>query len=296
MHATGAVLAAVALVALCACNDDAKTGDDRPAPAKEPAAQVAVFDGPYCDAARHWAVRELDGSADGAYASGGPTALRVWWDEQLEHLAGQVELAPAEIRAAETLNERDLRTRLTPLLEKYGFDFERFDQEASAEEKARADRTPRPVAKAQEDRDVFQNRECGYGGSPPPAEVTFTGGPEAKAYCKAVRAQLRGLQPVIESGFDPAAFRAYVTSESFLGALDAQDAAAPSEIAADVLADNQWVRAEKLPVLDHYEYDLRRVLLEGTAAELRTFNYWDPEIIEQDSRVAAFVSQVCGLS
>jgi hypothetical protein len=130
--------------------------------------------------------------------------------------------------------------------------------------------------------------------SPPAADVTFTASAAAKPYCEAAAAQGNGLEKVVSSGFDPDAFRSYVTSDSFLGALDAEDAAAPSKIAADVKADNEWVRTRKLKVLEEFDYDLRRVLLEGSAQDLAAFTYWDPAIVEQDSRVEAYVEQVCG--
>jgi hypothetical protein len=44
------------------------------------------------------------------------------------------------------------------------------------------------------------------------------------ADCEAVAAQQKGLAEVVSSGFDPEAFRSYATSDSFLAALDAQDA------------------------------------------------------------------------
>jgi hypothetical protein len=129
---------------------------------------------------------------------------------------------------------------LRSLLEKYGFDFERLQAEATASELAFADHPPPELAKAQEARNLYQNRVCGYGGSPPPANVTFTKVAAAKPYCAAVAAQQKGLEPVASPGFDPDVFRAYVTSDSFLQGLDAQDASAPADIAADVKADNAW--------------------------------------------------------
>ena len=70
----------------------------------------------------------------------------------------------------------------------------------------------------------------------------------------------------------------------------------PSEIAADVKADNEWVRNRKLKVLEEFDYDLRRLLLEGSAEDLAVFTYLDPAIVEQDSRVEAYVEQVCEMS
>ena len=93
----------------------------------------------------------------------------------------------------------------------------------------------------------------------------------------------------MSSGFDPEAFRTYATSDGFLDALDAQDAAAPPEIAADVKTDNEWVRTRKLELLEEFDYDLRRLMLEGSAEDLAAFTYFDPAIVEQDSRVVAYV-------
>ena len=144
--------------------------------------------------------------------------------------------------------------------------------------------------------DAYRNRVCGYGGSPPPADVVFKASSTTKAYCAAGAAQEQGLEKVAASGFDPDAFRAHVTSDTFLRALDEQDTKAPPEIAADVKADNAWVRDHKLKVLAKYDYDLRRVLLEGSADELAEFTYFDPAIVRQDSRVEAYQAQLCGSS
>ena len=266
-------------------------GGDDEAKAPLPADWVEAFDSPYCVTARRWAEHELDGGGDGAYARGGPTALETWWNEQLAYLATSLEQAPPEIREAEALNERTIRTVLTPVLQKYGFDFARVQAEATAEEKALADHPPAEVAAAQEARNAYQNRLCGYGDSPPAADVTFAPSPAAAPYCEAAGAHLGTLD---EAMLDPAALRAYVASAGFSEALDAQAAAAPDEIAADVDAQADWDRTRVRAVLEAHGYDVRRVLLEGSAEDLAAFTYWDPAIAAQDSRVAAYQEQVCG--
>jgi len=275
----------LAVLAGCGGSDDDKSA--------LPAEQVEAFASPYCVTAREWAVHELNGSADGAYARGGSAALRKWWNEQRAYLKTSVQQAPPELHDAEAIVARAYRTRLGPLLEKYGFDFKRIEAEASAAENALADPTPEEQ-KAQQAYDRYKDRVCGYGNSPPPAHVTFTASAASKAYCKAAAAQKVGLEKVASSGFDPEAFRTYATSSGFLDALDAQDAAAPPEIAADVKADNVWVRTRKLGLLEEFDYDLRRLMLEGSAEDLAAFTYFDPAIVEQDSRVLAYVQQVCG--
>lgn len=78
-----------------------------------------------------------------------------------------------------------------------------------------------------------------------------------------------------------------------MDALDAQVETAPSEIAADVKADTEWDRTRKPEVLEEFDYDLRRLLLEGSERDLAVFNYWDPAIRAQDGRVTAYEEQVC---
>src|SRR4051812_36648826 len=251
------------------------------------------FGSAYCTTARGWAVHELSGGADGAYARGGSAGLKRWWNEQLARLKPSVTQPPAAIRDAESVNERAVRTVVTPLLAKYDFDPKRIDAEASKKEKAAAQPTA-SAARAQVARDQYRNRVCGYGGSPPPANVTFKASAKSKAYCAAAASQGTGIDKVVTSGFAPAAFKGYVTSDSFLKALDAEEATAPPEIAADVKADNAWVREHKLKVLKDHGYDLRRLLREGEAKELAAFTYWDPAVRTHDPRVEAYVQQVCG--
>jgi hypothetical protein len=282
------VVAALCVVASgCGGTDDDSTA--------LPADQVAAFGSPYCVTARRWAVHDLDGGGDGAYARRGAPGLKAWWKEQLAYLERSLAQAPPGIRKAEAVNERVIRTQLTPLLEKYGFDFERIGTEATPGETAFAEHPPAAVVNAQEVRNAYQNRVCGYGGSPPPADVMFAKSAASKPYCAAAAAQEEGQGKVAEAGFTPGAFKSYVTSGALLAALDAQDAKAPPEIADDVKADNEWVRTRKLPLLERYGYDYRKLVLEGSAEELAAFNYFDPRVEEHDRRVSAYVQQVCGI-
>jgi hypothetical protein len=280
----------LAVLAGCGGSDDKETASD----AKKAASPIEGFDSPYCVTARKWAAHELKGGGDGAYARGGPAALKKWANDQLAYLKTSLEQVPPVIHDAEVINERAIRTRLTPVLEKYGFDIKRVEAEGSASEKALITEPPPEVAKAQEARNRYQNRVCGYGGSPPAADVTFKASAAAKPYCKAVAAQQDDLEKLESSGFDPEAFRSYAASDSFSEALDAQAATAPSGIAADVKTDNEWESTRKVKVLEKFGYDLRRILLEGSAKDLAVMTDWDPAIVKQDSRITAYQEQVCG--
>jgi hypothetical protein len=254
--------------------------------------RIAAFESPYCVTARTWAVHELDGDGDDKAAD--PAAFETYWREYVGYRQTALEQSPPSLRDENAILVGFLRTRLTPVLEKYDFDVQRIESEGSPAEKSLGEPPPR-AQKAQDATHAYDNRICGYGGSPEPADVTFEKSPAAKPYCAAAAAQEEGNGKVAEAGFTPAAFRAFVTSDQFLDALDQQDATAPPEIAEDVETDNAWVREHKLPLLEKYGYDYRKLLREGTAEELAEFNYFDPAIEKHDSRVSAYVQQVCGV-
>jgi hypothetical protein len=256
------------------------------------AGRIAAFESPYCVTARTWAVHELDGDGDDKAAD--PAAFETYWREYVDYRETALEQSPATLRDENAILVEFLRARLTPVLEKYDFDVQRIESEGSPAEKSLGEPPPR-AQKAQDATHAYDNRICGYGGSPDPANVTFEKSPAAKPYCEAAAAQQEGNGKVAAAGFTPDAFRSYVTSQQFLDALDTQDTTAPAEIASDVKADNGWVREHKLPLLERYGYDYRKLLREGSADELAEFNYFDPAIEKQDSRVSAYVQQVCGI-
>jgi hypothetical protein len=279
--AAGLLLAGLAALAGCGNGSDGKE-----------TVAVGGFDSPYCVTARKWAAHELSGDGDVQYARGGPAALKKYWNEYVAYTKASAQQAPPVIHEAAAIKERGIR-RLTPLLGKYGFDPKRAEAEASASEKARAKPTPKEQ-KAQASTHAYDDRICQYGGDPPAAKVTFKRSDAAKPYCKTVAAQEKGFEKVASSKADPGTYRSYVTSDSFSRVLHAQDATAPSEIAADVKAVNDWNRDRKLPLLKDYDYDLRRLLREGSAEELSVNTYWHPAIRKHDSRVTAYQEQVCG--
>ena len=215
-------------------------------------------------------------------------------NEYVAYTVASARQAPAEIRQAAAIKDRGIRTQFVPVLEKYGYDPRRLEAKGTAAEKA-AVQSPSPrVQKAQEITHAYDDRVCQYGGEPPAAKVKFERTAAAKPYCKAVADQQKGLEKVVASLFSPAALRSFSTSASFKKSLDDQAATAPDEIASDVKADAEWDRTRKTQVLEDYDYDLRRLLTEGSQEDLQVFNYWDPAIRKQDSRVSAYQQQVCG--
>jgi hypothetical protein len=259
---------------------------------KKSTSEAKGFDSAYCVTARNWAAHELNGDGDVQYRRGGPTALRKYWTDYVAYTEASLQQAPPVIHEAAAIKARGIR-RVTPLLEKYGFDLRRAATNASPSEQARAQPTPQEQ-KAQDILHAYDDRVCYYGGSPPAASVTFKPNAAAKPYCEAVVAQQQDLERVrAVDRVTPEALRAYSESDSFSKALDEQDATAPKEIAADVKAANEWTRTRGVDVMEEYDYDLRRLFREGSAEDLAVFTNWDPEIREQSSRVTAYQEQVC---
>jgi hypothetical protein len=275
------VILASAGLAACGGGDDSKSTSAREG-----------FDSSYCETARNWAAHEVSNrNGDVQYQRGGPAALRRYWKDYVAYTETSLEQAPPIIHEAAAIKARGIR-RVTPLLEKYGFDPKRAQAEASASEQARFQPTPQEQ-KAQDATHAYDDRVCLYGGNPPAAKVKFEPNPAARPYCEAVVARQEAFETKVASKpFDPDAFRAHVQSD-VLKALDKQDATAPSEIAADVKAENEWIRTRSVKVLEDFDYDLRRLLREGDQDELAVFTEWDPEIREHTSRVTAYEEQVC---
>jgi hypothetical protein len=253
---------------------------------------VAGSDSAYCDTYRAWKVYELDRGE--GFDQPNPAALRRYWNEYLITQETLLREAPPEIRAAVEVKLSVIRTRLTPLLEKYDFNLRRIEREGAAAEQALLVQPPPQMQKAQEAQYAYEDRTCGTAPSPPPADVVFEADASSKAFCAALSVFNRELDKVAFSRFDPDVLRAFVAGDRFSEVLDALDAAAPAEIAEDVRADSEWFRTRWSDVVAQYDYDLRRIYLDGTPEDLAVFNRSPPVVVEHASRTTAFEDQLCG--
>src|SRR6266540_3791884 len=95
---------------------------------------VAGSDTAYCATYRAWKVYELDNGE--AFDQPNPTALRTFWNAYLIAEETLLQQAPREIRDEVAIKVGFIRTRLTPLMERYGFDLERTRNEGNAAEQA----------------------------------------------------------------------------------------------------------------------------------------------------------------
>ena len=196
---------------------------------------VAGTESAYCDTYRAWQAHELDGEGDD---QANPTAREKYWSEYLAFNETSLQQAPPAIRDEWVVSERAVRTVVTPVLEKYDFDFERLAREGTATERA-IDGPPPAVQRAQAAIHAYEDRVCGTG-LPTAADVVFKASGSSKPYCTALSRSNRGFEKVASSRFDPDVMRTFVTGDSFLEALDALDTTAPAEIAADVSAESEW--------------------------------------------------------
>ncbi len=253
---------------------------------------VAGADGAYCETYRAWKVYELDGG--GAFDQPNPAALRKWWNAYVIAEETMLREAPSEISDEVGVKVGHIRTVMTPLLEKYDFDLERINREATAAEQAAFyGLPPAEVERAQAAQYAYEDRTCGTAPSPRAADVVFEADASSKSYCMALGAFNTEVERVSNSRFDPDVMRTFVTSDRFSEILDGLDAAAPAEIEADVTADTEWFRTRWSDVVAEYGYDLRRVYLDATPEDLAVFNRSHPDVGRHASRITAYEEQVC---
>jgi hypothetical protein len=243
----------------------------------------------YCDTYRAWQVHELDGGTGDDQPN--PAAFRAYWKDYLEYNKVSLQHAPAEIRNEWIVSDRAIRTVLTPVLEKYDFDVQRIAREGTAAEKALGEPTPE-AHKAQAAIHAYEDRVCGVA-TPPAANVAFKADTSSQSYCAALSGFKRGFEKVASSRFDPGVMRSVFTADSFTESLDALEETAPDDIAADQEAVSEWFRSSWSDVVAEYDYDIRRIWLDGTAEDRAVFTLFHPDVVDHDTRLTAYEEQVC---
>jgi hypothetical protein len=272
------------LAVLAACS-----GGEGNEPAFTP---IAGSESAYCHTYRAWKMHELDGGE--GFDQPDPAALRRFWNAYLIAEETMLQQAPPVIRDEVEVKVGYIRTRLTPLMEKYDFDLKRMQREGTAAERAAVFQAPpSDIQTAHEAQYAYEDRTCGTAPSPPAADVAFDGGEASTAFCDALSVFNSELDKIASSRFDPDVMREFVTGDRFTDVLDALDAAAPVEIAADVEADTDWFRTRWSDVIADYGYDLRGIYLDGAPEDLTVFNRTHPDVLEHTSRTTAYEDQVC---
>jgi len=254
---------------------------------------AAGSDSPYCKTYRAWKVYELENGE--GFDQPNPAALRTFWNAYLISEETLLQQAPPEIRTAVEIKLQFIRTRLTPVMEKYGFDLKRLQSAATPAEQAAVFRgPPADVLSAQGAAYDYEDKSCGTHPSPPAADVIFGVDTSSKPFCSALSAFNRELNRIAISRFDPKVMRAVVAGDRFTEVLDGLDTAAPVDIAVDVEAETGWFRTRWSDVVAQYGYDLRSIYLDATPEDLAVFNRTHPDVVEHASRTTAYEEQVCG--
>jgi hypothetical protein len=243
----------------------------------------------YCHTYRAWQVHELDGGTGDDQPN--PAALRAYWTDYLEFNKTALQQAPAEIRDDWIVSDRAIRTVLTPVLEKYDFDVQRIAREGTAAEKALGEPTPE-AQKAQDAIHAYEDRVCGVA-TPAAAHIVFEENSASKAYCTTLSTFNRGFEEVESSRFDPKAMRAVFTSDSFAQSLDSLEESAPADITEDQEVVSEWFRTRWSDVVGEFDYDIRRIWLDGTPEQRAVFTLSHPDVVEQRTRLIAYEEQFC---
>jgi hypothetical protein len=259
------------------------------------AAKADATDSEFCQTARKWMVHQLNGDGDSFAAD--PVAFKKYWGEYMDFIATATRQSPAEIREYWPIGY-DLLKQFTPVLQKYDFDIERIKAEGSAAEIAtgkRLDEGPNPAEqRAQDAVHEYEGRVC-QTSQPPAADVSFAGAKANKAYCDAVQAadELLG-ETVVAKQFSIDAVRTFVTSDEFTALAGEAKKNAPAEIEADVVADVDWQLNQQVEVMEKFGYDVRKLFLEGSAADRAIFQRSDPAVADHYARTVAYEENVCG--
>jgi hypothetical protein len=251
-------------------------------------ADASSFDSAYCHNIRRSVAGDITHVDERA-----SNPAKAHWVRYIRFMDGGLRTAPKQLRADWTAYHAVIEKQ-TAIVERYGYDEDRFDAEATAAERAAMDMSPRVQAGV--DRIMkYEAFTCG-GGQPPAARMTFKG-QQPGPYCDAVK-DADGRVDEVDFG-DPVAVRKFLTDpdEQKLTSQDEAKliATAPKIIAEDVEAEVDWWNSKQRPVLAKYGYDAAKLLLHGSAQDLRDLQLTDARVADHFARATAYEHEVCGL-
>ena len=245
---------------------------------------ASAADSAYCTILREWTAHELS-----TYDENDPAQLRKYIGEYVAFNTAAATAAPAEVAEDWTMTSSGFESTVVPVLEKYGYSIERIMAEATPEEQA-VEEPPPDLAAAQDRIHAYEAQTC-HTGQPAAADVKFAGPADAD-YCEAAHT-LDAATDLSASAWSPDSVKALVTSPDFATMWQAGVTAAPPEIHDDVAALAAFTSDEVVPMLERNGYDMRRVLVHGTAADLAILQSWDPTIVDAYRRVTAYEDELC---
>ena len=126
----------------------------------------------------------------------------------------------------------------------------------------------------------------------PPADVSFEG-EKAAAYCRLGGKIDELIGSTLGNGPSVAAVKRLVNGEQLWRLQERQVGAAPDSIRADAGKLAEFDRTQHRRVIEKYDYDLRKLVLSGTADDRAVLQYTAESIRTASGRVDAFDEQVC---
>ena len=255
--------------------------------AKPTATANAAAESPYCDAAREWAVAELT-----PFDDSDPAAFRAHWDAFVAFIDKGTQLSPAPIHDDWAVYGAVI-AKQTPVLERFGYDKGRFEEQATPEEKALFEDPGPEAGKAFATVLNYEALTCATA-QPPAAEVDFSDEKPAQAYCEAAGADNEMMGEVVGNGFTPEDFRALVTSKDYQAVTKKERDAAPAVIKDDAEALYTFLQEEQLPLVAKRGYDVRKIILDGPHADREILQGTAGAVRDSSARLAAYEEQVCG--
>ncbi len=289
-HRTVTALLLAALVVTAACGDDSDdaASDASAAQPEAPASASPSGDdpeSPYCRRVIERAVEDLTPHDDTD-----PAQLRIFIDGYVDYLTDAADLAPDEIAADAELSVTGFVEMVLPVLERYDYSVERIATEGTPAEQALSE--PPPEIAAAQDRIWEYDASVCASEEPPVTGVTFDG-PPSDGYCEAAGALEGAVGEVMGAGADPAALEELLTSEEHAELVAAAAAAAPEEISDDVATSNAFFEERVRPLVERFDYDVRRLLLEGTVEDRAALQSTDPVVRDAFVRTEAYFQQLC---
>jgi hypothetical protein len=292
LHATAVFLSALSLALVAACGDDepepAAIAATTANPATAASAAVALpgavvrysgdFASPYCVSARDWAAHEV---VEHDW-SGPPESNEAYWQEYTAFAETAYAVAPADIAGDWDIYVAGKAEQGT-VLEKYAFDGERFEAEATDAERTILDGPYGELRRAIDNVLRYEAEVC-HTSFLTAADVTYTGDPNSD-YCQL----LDELPPAGSPSAIEEFFASGAADEYYSDLIEA----APAEIKADQETLVHWDEEWAPKVLGSHGWDFRRLLRQGTEEELAAIFHATPEVRDADARQTAYSEQVC---
>ncbi|HWI05005.1 MAG TPA: hypothetical protein VNT52_14430 [Acidimicrobiales bacterium] len=220
-----------------------------------------------------------------------PSWLKTYWGEYLDFVATAKRTAPEVIRAPWQAYGAQIEAQ-TQVFEKYGYDMRVAEEKATAGEKRVFEEPSEEAQAAFGEILSFEALTCDAG-QPPAAEVDFSG-ERPGAYCEALAADKELFGTVTDAGATPDKVREVVNSPEGMAIAQRLRQAAPPSIKADVEAVTDWQMHQQRAVLAANAYDMRSILLKGSAKERQALQLTDKAIRTPFARTVAYEQQVCG--